>query len=186
MGQGQYLLKETRCDLCDFSGNGREVGSHIAHTHYEQLLVEMHKKISEAGRRGVTRPDLQKATGWTPNRVASLTKTLERQGVVVSNKRHPLRYYDSSVRAKVKTTPTKNGGAVVSVENVEINATVQRLTSQANSKLVEQARNRAIDELIKRHQDEFQRLFVSSLIEAKVSTMNLGELETLLDTTFKS
>lgn len=185
-GKGEYLTKEMTCDICDFKGTGREVGSHISHAHYEQLLVEAQKQISEAGRRGVTRLDLQKATGWTQNRVASLTKALERQGAVVSNKRHPLRYYDSSVRAKVKTTSTSNGGAIVSVEAVEVSETIQRLTSQANAKLVERAKARATAELVKRHQVEFQKLFVSSLIEAKVSTMNLGELETLLDSTFKT
>lgn len=177
-GKPEYLEVQMKCDLCDYSGSGREVGAHIAHNHYQQLLREAHAKVLEAGRRGITRAGIEKATGWTPNRVASLTKSLERQGVIVSNHHRPLRYYDSSVKTKTNTRTTRGGGAVVSVESADV-----ALPQMSGNKFIEEVNRKAMNELAKRHPDEFKKLFLASLIESKISTMSEQDIGNLLDAT---
>lgn len=177
-GKGEYLLLEMKCDLCDYSGTGQQVGAHIAHNHYQHLLKEAHAKVLGAGRRGITRAAIEKATGWTPNRVASLTKSLERQGVIVSNNHRPLRYYDSSVKTKTNIRTTTAGGAVVSVESADV-----ALPQTSSNKFIEEINRKAMSELAKRHPDEFKKLFLASLIESKISTMSEQDIGNLLDAT---
>lgn len=179
-GKGEFLDAEITCDLCGFKGTGRIVGAHIAHNHYAQLVNEIHQKIVAAGRKGVTRRTLEQMTGWTPNRVASLTKSLERQGVIVSNNQRPLRFYDSSVQVKTKTVPTRGGGAVVNVQSAEVN-----VPEQGTNQFIDKVNRKAMAELAKRHPDEFKQLFLAALIESKISTMSGGELEQLLDATLR-
>lgn len=179
-GQAKYLESNMKCDLCDFSGTGREVGTHIAHNHYQNLLKEAHQRVMDSGRKGITRAGIEKATGWTSNRVASLTKSLEKSGAIVSNNHRPFRYYDSSVKTKTSVRPTRGGGAVYRVETAEVN-----LPTAGMDKFVEEVNRKAMNELVKRHPDEFKKLFLSSLIESKISSMSEKDLESLLDATLK-
>lgn len=180
-GKGEYLDVQTSCDLCDYKGSGRQVGAHIAHNHYDQLVQEVYDKIVASGRKGLTRQNLEKLTGWTPNRVAGLTKTLERRGIIASNNRRPLRFYDASVKSKTKVGLTRGGGALVTVSSAEVN-----MPEQHANQFIEQVNRKAMSELAKRHPEEFKQLFLASLIESKINSMTGTELESLLDTTFKS
>lgn len=173
-GKIEYLQSKVQCDLCDFTASGQEVGAHIAHTHHRELLDEAYKHIFAAGPKGLTRAGLQKATGWSMNRAASVTKSLEKKGLVVSDQLRPLRYFDRSV--KTETMPTRGGGAVVNVQSAN-------LPTEDTNKFIEQINRKAMSELAKRHPDEFKKLFLASLIESKINDMNDAELTTLLDVT---